>query len=123
MKTHRICVVGGMAAGPSAAAKAKRVRPASDVVMFEATATVSYGICETPYAIAGLIPDESRLVAYTPERLRDEKGIDVKTLHRVEKITPSKRTIQVRDLGRREVTEVEYSNLILATGAEPNRLN
>src|SRR6516162_8778624 len=119
MKPHRICVVGGMAAGPSAAAKAARVRPGSEVILFEATGTVSYGICEAPYAIAGLIPDETRLVAYTPERLADEKGGVVRTVPRGEKIRPSKGVILVRGLRRRETAEVGYTNLILATGAEP----
>ena len=54
--------------------------------MFEATETVSYGICEAPYAIAGTIADEQKLVSYTPERLREEKGVIVKTLCRAEKI-------------------------------------
>src|SRR5437867_7744866 len=92
-------------------------------MMFEATETVSYGICEAPYAVSGVIPDEADLVAYTPARLREEKGVIVRTLHRVEKITPSKRTLVVRDLRRRESMEIEYTNLILATGAEPNRLH
>ena len=74
MKSRRILVVGGLAAGPSAAAKAVRTNPNAEVTMFEATETVSYGICEAPYAIAGTIADEQKLVSYTPERLREEKG-------------------------------------------------
>ena len=87
VKKRRILIVGGLAAGPSAAAKAVRTNPSAEVVMFESTETVSYGICEAPYAISGLIEDESRLQTYTPERLAQEKGISVKTLHLVEKIS------------------------------------
>src|SRR5258706_9653190 len=123
MKTRRILVVGGLAAGPSAAAKAARTNPHAEVTLFEATDTVSYGICESPYAIGGVIGDEQRLVAYTPERLRDEKGIGVKTLHRVEQIFPSKHRIAVRDIRNRTVAEWDYDKLIIATGANPCRLN
>lgn len=122
MKPRRIIVVGGLAAGPSAAAKAKRVNAAADVTILEAGETVSYGICESPYAIAGTIADETRLVAYTPERLRDEKGVTVKTLHLVQRIVPAKRKVIARDLRARASVELEYDALILATGANPRRL-
>lgn len=123
MKKRRILVVGGLAAGPSAAAKAVRVNPSAEVTLFEAGDTVSYGICEAPYAIAGLIPDEAKLVAYTPERLRSEKGIQVRTQHRVEEIIPAKHRIIVRDLRGRSKVDFEYDKLILATGARPRGLN
>jgi NADPH-dependent 2,4-dienoyl-CoA reductase/sulfur reductase-like enzyme len=123
MKNRRILVIGGLAAGPSAAAKAARTNPQAEVTLFEATGTVSYGICESPYAISGVIGAEEKLVAYTPERLRDEKGIGVKTLHRVEQILPTRHRISVRDIRNRGVAEFEYEKLIIATGATPRRLN
>lgn len=123
MKKRRILVVGGLAAGPSAAAKAVRTNPAAEITLFEATDTVSYGICEAPYAIAGMIGDEEKLVAYTPERLRDEKGIEVKTLHRVEQIIHTKRRIVARDLRNRTTAEYDYDKLILTTGSRPRCLN
>lgn len=122
MKKKRIVVVGGLAAGPSAAAKARRVNPSAEITLFEASETVSYGICEAPYAIAGVIDDERKLVIYTPERLESEKGIEVKTLHRVERIVPARKSVTVRDLRRHSMLEVEYDALILATGASPRRL-
>jgi NADPH-dependent 2,4-dienoyl-CoA reductase/sulfur reductase-like enzyme len=121
-RQRRIVIVGGLAAGPSAAAKAARVNPRALVTMLEAGRTVSYGICEAPYAVAGLIPDEGVLAPFTPERLRQEKGIDVRILHKAETIHPTKRTITVRDLARQSFVELDYDALVLATGATPRRL-
>lgn len=116
-------IVGGLAAGPSAAAKAVRTNSNVEVTLFEASDTVSYGICEAPYAIGGVIEDENRLVLYTPQRLEEEKGVRVKTLHLVERIIPSQKKIVVRDLRRRITTEYQYDKLILATGSLPRKLN
>lgn len=114
--------MGGLAAGPSAASKAARTNPKATVTLFEATETVSYGICEAPYAIGGLISEESALVSYTPERLQSEKGISVKTLHRAESINTAKKSLAVRDMRSRSVTEYPYDALILSTGATPRKL-
>ncbi len=120
-KRRRILVIGGLAAGPSAASKAKRVNPLAEVTLFEATETVSYGLCEAPYCIGGAIDDESKLVIYTPERLLAEKGFEAKTLHRVEQISAG--SIAVRDLRGRSTAEVRYDKLVIATGSVPRRLN
>jgi len=118
----KIVVVGGLAAGPSAAAKAVRTNPESEVVLFEATDTVSYGICETPYVIGGMIEDEHHLERYTPQQLQDEKGFAVRTSHHVETILSAKHELIVRDLRQRSDIHVEYDKLILATGATPKRI-
>ena len=115
---RRIIVVGGLAAGPSAASKAVRVNPDAEVVLFEQGEDVSYGICEMPYYIGGEVKEED-LVAYTPERLREQKGIDVRTLHRVEEILPSQRLVVVRNLRTGAVAEERYDRLILALGSNP----
>jgi NADPH-dependent 2,4-dienoyl-CoA reductase/sulfur reductase-like enzyme len=125
IRTHsrrKILVVGGLAAGPSAAAKAKRTNPDCDVTLYESGETISYGICEAPYAIGGTIADESGLVLYTPERLYEEKGVVAKTLHHVQSIDTSHHTISVRDLASRRTEDVPYDRLILATGAIPRKL-
>ncbi len=122
-KARRIVVVGGLAAGPSAAAKAARTNPHAEVILLETTETVSYGICESPYLLGGSLTDEERLVSYSPERLGEEKRIDVRTLHHVEGIAPAKRTLTVRNLRKRVTEAFTYDKLILATGASPRRLN
>jgi NADPH-dependent 2,4-dienoyl-CoA reductase/sulfur reductase-like enzyme len=119
---RRIIVIGGLAAGPSAASKAKRVNPDADVTLFEQDRYISYGICEIPYYIQGLIDDENKLIAFTPEELKKEKGVLVKIRHRVEKILPASRKVFVRDLESDIVSEYSYDKAIIATGSKTRRL-
>jgi len=119
---QRILVVGGVAAGPSAASKAKRVNPNAEVVLFEQGEYISYGICEVPYYIGNEVKDKDKLVTYTPQRLEQTKGVKVRTLHRVEEIRSVKKKVVVRDLGRDKAEEFEYSRLILATGSKSKKL-
>lgn len=123
MKRSTIIVIGGIAAGPSAAAKAARTNPHAEVILFEQSETVSYGVCEIPYLIGGEIENETKLVLFSPEKLASEKNISVKILHRVEKIIPNKRKIIVRDLNANTLKEFQYDRLIIATGAVPKKLN
>ncbi|MDE3059086.1 MAG: hypothetical protein KGJ59_14135, partial [Bacteroidota bacterium] len=95
---RRILVIGGLAAGPSAASKAKRISSDSDVVLYEQGEFISYGICEIPYFISDEISDPRQLVIYSPERLMKEKGVAAKTHCLVEEILPSKKEIRVRYL-------------------------
>ncbi len=121
MKSKRIVVIGGLAAGPSAASKAVRTNPNVTVTLFEQGEHVSYGVCEIPYFIGGEVKD-SGLVAYTPATLKEKKGIDVRTFHCVEEIRPSKRLIVVRNLLSGEVKQEHYDRLIVATGSRPKKL-
>ncbi len=118
----RILVIGGLAAGPSAASKAKRTNPHADVVLFEQGEHVSYGICEIPYYIGGDVGSE-KLVANTPRQLREKKGIEVRTLHRVEEILPTKKRIVVRDLKLGRTNEESFDKLIIAMGSRAQMLN
>ncbi|QLD84829.1 FAD-dependent oxidoreductase [Natronomonas halophila] len=109
-------VIGGDAAGMSAASKAKRDDPDLDVVVFEKGEWVSYGACGLPYYIKGEIQTLEELVSVTPEEFREERDIDLRTGHEVVAIDPEKRTVTAEhDDG--EVT-VEYDDLLIATGAE-----
>lgn len=119
---QRILVVGGLAAGPSAASKAKRVNPNADVTLFEGGEHISYGICEVPYYVGGIVNDPDHLISYTPQRLEKEKGVKVKTLHLVEGIDPVRKKIVVRDLLKDKLAEHPYDKLILATGSMPRSL-
>lgn len=118
---RRILVIGGLAAGPSAASKAVRTNADAEVVMFEQGEQISYGICEIPYYVAGEVREED-LIAYTPEKLKEKKGVDARTLHKVEEIQPTPRTILVRDLRTGMTTGEKYDRLIIATGSSPRKL-
>ncbi len=119
---RRILVIGGLAAGPSAASKARRVDPDAEVVLFEQGEYISYGICEIPYLISNEIIDPARLIIYSPERLEKEKGVSARTFHLVEEIHASSKEILVRDL-KGGVTRTEhYDKLIIATGSTPKKL-
>ncbi len=118
----RILVIGGLAAGPSAASKAKRVSPECEVILFEQGEHVSYGICEIPYFLSGEV-DGEKLIANTPQQLHERKGVEVRILHRVEEILPTKRRIVVRNLQSGRVLEESYDRLIVASGSRPKKLN
>ena len=116
----RFVVIGGDAAGMSAAAQATRGAEPVDVVAFERGRYTSYAACGLPYLVGGLVPQPEGLVARTPEEHR-AKGVDVHTEHEVVSIDTAGRTVTVRDLAAgRERTE-EYDHLLVATGAVPIR--
>ena len=108
-------VVGGDAAGMSAASKAKRDDPDLDVVVFEKGEWVSYGACGLPYYIKGEIQTLEELVSVTPEAFREERDIDLRTGHEVVDIDPDDRTVTARSDG--ETTVQPYDALLVATGS------
>ncbi len=118
---RRILVIGGLAAGPSAASKAARTSPDAEVVLYEQGDAVSYGICEIPYHISGAVKAED-LAPFTPETLRTTRRIDARILHRVEEIQPHRRTLRVRNLKDGTTSEERFDRLVIATGSRPRRL-
>ena len=109
-------VVGGDAAGMSAASKAKRDDPDLDVVVFEKGEWVSYGACGLPYYIKGEIQTLEELVSVTPEEFREERDIDLRTGHEVVDIDPDDRVVTARsDDGE---LRQSYDHLLIATGAK-----
>ncbi|MDL5360459.1 FAD-dependent oxidoreductase [Halalkalicoccus sp. NIPERK01] len=109
-------VVGGDAAGMSAASKAKRDDPDLDVVVFERGEWVSYGACGLPYYVKGEIQSLEDLVSVTPEEFREERDIDLRTGHEVVSIDPDGRRVTAEGANG-EVTR-SYDHLLIATGAE-----
>ncbi len=112
----RLLVIGGVAAGLSAASRARRIDRSLEILVLEKGGTISYAACGLPYYIDGRVPSVNDLVVHTPEYFQRERNIEVRTNTEVAAIIPS----------RREVTlaggeHVHYDRLVIATGARPKR--
>jgi NADPH-dependent 2,4-dienoyl-CoA reductase/sulfur reductase-like enzyme len=115
---RRLVVVGGVAAGMSAAARAKRLEPDLDVAVFERSGFCSYTACGLPYHVSGVIADHRALVMRTPAQFAGE-GIAVHVRHEVTAVDPAARTVRVRDLDGGEERSEPWDALVLAAGARP----
>jgi len=115
---EKILIVGGNAAGLTAASRAKRLDPRLHVTVLEQGPDISYSTCGLTYYLAQIVPAD-QLLSYTPESLQKERGITVHNNTRVEVIEPGrKRVAGVRtDTGER--VEFTYDRLLLATGVKP----
>ncbi len=118
-RRKRLVVVGGVAAGMSAASRARRLDPDLEIEVFERSGFVSYGSCGLPYFVGGLIREPGELVVYTPEFFRQKRNIAVHVQHEVTAIHPDEHYLEVRDLVTGRQRQVEFDSLILATGARP----
>jgi len=121
-QVERVVVIGGVAAGMSAASQAKRRAPDTRVVVFERGRHISYGACGMPYNIEDPERSIEDLVVLSPERAREERGIELHLRHEALAIEPRERRVRVRDLRSGEEREEPYDALVLATGAEAIRL-
>jgi len=115
----QIVVIGAVAAGMSAASKAKRAQPQARVQVFGREEHVSYAACGLPYYIGGVVAQQRNLIARTREQFA-QQGIEVNTGHDVTQILPQQQQICVQTPEGREV-KVPYDKLIIATGARPKR--
>jgi NADPH-dependent 2,4-dienoyl-CoA reductase/sulfur reductase-like enzyme len=117
----KVVIVGGVAGGASAAARARRLSEDAEIVLFERGPEVSFANCGLPYYVGGEIVEREKLLVTTPERLRSRLNLDVRTLTRVESIDREAKAVRARDLvSGREYNE-SYDRLILAPGAAPLR--
>lgn len=117
----KLVVVGGVAAGASVAARARRLDEQAQIVVLERGHHVSFANCGLPYHVGEVITDRSRLLLQTPETLRETLNIDVRIGAEVTAIDRAARTIHVREVDSgREYTE-SYDKLALCMGAEPVR--
>jgi NADPH-dependent 2,4-dienoyl-CoA reductase/sulfur reductase-like enzyme len=124
--TERLVVVGGDAAGMSAASRARRRRDPDDleIVAFERGPYTSYSACGIPYFVSDVVTEVDQLVARSPEQHR-RNGIDVRMGHEVVAIDVNRRRVRVRDVagggGPGTERDEQFDQLVVATGAVPHR--
>ena len=115
----KILIVGGVAGGASAAARARRLSEDAEIIMFERGPFVSFANCGLPYHIGGDIQERSKLLLQTPESFLARFNVDVRVMNEVVSIERSSKTVTVRNLiDNSEYTE-SYDFLLLSPGAGP----
>ena len=123
--TNKIVVIGGVAAGPKAACRLKRLKPGWDVTVIDQDSLISYGGCGIPYYVCGDVSDENELRSTSFHMVRDEKffatakGVTVLTRTRALSIDRQEKTVHVKNLDSGEEDRISYDKLLLATGARP----
>jgi NADPH-dependent 2,4-dienoyl-CoA reductase/sulfur reductase-like enzyme len=118
----KIIVVGGNAAGPAAAAKAKRYNPGAEVILYEGSGFISTGTCEMPYVLSGDVENPDKIIYFNPSGFQREKNVKVFVNHFVEEIDTKRQIVVVRDLIEDKVIEQDYDRLILCTGSKAKTL-
>lgn len=112
----RVIIIGGIAAGTSAAAKFRRMHKDAEIVIYEKNNIVSFGACGLPYFVGDFFEDSNNMIARTPEAFINS-GVDVKTLHEVKRVDFENKKVIVKDLKGNEEFEDYYDKLMIATGA------
>lgn len=121
----QIVIVGGVAAGPKAACRVKRLLPGASVTVIDQDSLISYGGCGIPYYVSGDVADEKELRSTSFHMVRDEyffdkaKGVHPLTSTRVLGVDRKSKKVQIKDLKTSEHSEIGYDLLLLATGSEP----
>lgn len=117
-RSERVIVIGGDAAGMSAASQAGRLRGDLEIIAFERGPHTSYSACGMPYYVAELVDTPEQLIARTPEQFH-RQGIDARIHHEVKGIDLAERTVQVLDLANNRTLTEPFDQLVIATGASP----
>ena len=120
-RSPRIVIVGGVAGGASAAARARRLSEAASIVLFERGPFVSFANCGLPYHIGGVIEERGRLLVQTPESLNARFDIDVRVNTEVVSINTQAQVVVARNLRTGMETREPYDALVLSPGAEAVR--
>lgn len=113
----KVLIIGGVAAGMSAASKIRRERPDAKVIVLERGGETSYGACGLPYYVSGVNPDENKL------RIRSaaefvKSGIDLRLFHEATAVDFDNKTVTVKDLNQGNTYTETYDELVIACGAD-----
>ncbi len=113
----RLLIIGAVAAGTSAAAKARRNSEEAEIVVYEKDSFISYSGCGMPYYLGGEVESADELTPRDPAFFKTKYNVDVKTRHEVLAVHPNEKTIAVKNLETSETFFDRYDKLVIATGA------
>ena len=117
----KVIIVGGVAGGASCAARLRRLDESAEILMVERGPYVSYANCGLPYHVGGSIEKELSLLVATEQTFRDKFAIDCRTRCEVIGISPTEKTVELKNHVTGEVTTEKYDKLVLSPGAAPIR--
>lgn len=118
----KIVIIGGVAAGLTAAYSIKKNVVGADITILEKGTDISYGACAFPYYIEGLIEDENKLIAKDQEEVLAD-GLDLRLLSEAVDVDFTLKKVRVRNLSNSNEYDLSYDKLVIATGAKSNRLD
>jgi len=116
---NRIVIVGGVACGPKAAARARRCDPSAKIAVIEEGNLISYASCGLPYYVSGLIQKRNALLVRSAQDFKSISDIDVMLQTRVESIDRAGHRLNLTNLSTGQSSKIDYDKLVLATGANP----
>jgi NADPH-dependent 2,4-dienoyl-CoA reductase/sulfur reductase-like enzyme/rhodanese-related sulfurtransferase len=115
----KLLIIGGVAGGATAAARARRLNERAKIIILERGEHISFANCGLPYYIGGVIKDRDNLLVTTPEDFQARYDVEVRINSEVLSITTDKREILIRDINSGRSYTEPYDTIILAPGAEP----
>lgn len=113
----RIVINGAVAAGTSAAAKARRNSEDAEIVIYEKDSIISYSGCGMPYYIGGDIESADELTPRDPAFFKNKYNVDILTRHEVLSLNPENKSVEVKNLVTGDVFINTYDKLVISTGA------
>jgi NADPH-dependent 2,4-dienoyl-CoA reductase/sulfur reductase-like enzyme/peroxiredoxin family protein/TusA-related sulfurtransferase/rhodanese-related sulfurtransferase len=115
----KLLIIGGVAGGASAAARAARLDSSAEIIVFERGGYMSFANCGLPYYVGNVIKRRDSLMVMTPEKFKGRTGIEVRTMQEAIEINPDEKNIKVKNLESGEVYTESYDKLLLSTGSSP----
>ena len=115
---NTLVIIGGDAAGMTAASKVRREQPDREIIVFEQTGYTSYSACGIPYFISETVKTYQELIVRTPEEFRTKYNIDVRTMNKAIGIDTGNKRVKVMDMVTQKEFWQEYGQLLIATGGK-----
>ena len=116
-----VVIIGGVAAGMSAATRLRRIHESAEIIVIERGGAVSFANCGLPYHVGGVIPHRGSLVLQQPAQLKKRFNIDVHLRTEATAINRDRKTVSVTNLENGETREIAYDALVLSPGSTPFR--